>query len=91
MASLHRRPIPGRPAHLTAEPWPRVLAGLQQGALNAGFDAERWMLRSSRAVIFVAFSVHDHAHDLVRRLKARGWSPQQPAVYARERDDPLLP
>jgi hypothetical protein len=31
-----------------------------------------------------------HAHCLARRLKALGRSPQQPAVYARERDDALV-
>jgi putative transposase len=86
-ASLHARPIPGRPARLSAEPWPRVLAVLTDGALKAGFDPERWTLRRIRAVMLVAFGVRDHAHDLARRLKALGWSPQQPAVYARERDE----
>jgi transposase len=30
------------------------------------------------------------AHYLARRLKALGWSTQQPAVYARERDNALV-
>jgi transposase len=38
MTSLHTRPIPGRPARLSAAQWPRVLAVLQQGVLQAGFD-----------------------------------------------------
>jgi transposase len=89
-ASLHARPIPGRPARLSAEPWQRVLAVLQEGALKAGFDTERWTLRRIRAVMLVAFGVRHHAHYLARRLKALGWSPQQPAVYARERDEALV-
>jgi transposase len=90
MTSLHTRPIPGRPARLSAAQWQRVLAVLQQGALQAGFDTERWTLRRIRAVILVAFGVRYHAHYLARRLKALGWSPQQPALYARERDEALV-
>jgi putative transposase len=90
MASLHTRPIPGRPARLNAEQWQCVLAVLKDGALKAGFETDRWTLRRIRAVMLVAFGVHYHAHDLARRLKVLGWSPQQPAVYARERDDALV-
>jgi transposase len=90
MASLRARPIPGRPARLSVEQWQRVLAILKEGALNAGFETERWTLQRIRAVIVVAFGVHYHAHYLARRLKALGWSPQQPAVYARERDEVLV-
>jgi hypothetical protein len=50
-------PIPDRPARLRVEPWPRVLAVLQQGALQAGFDTDRWTLPRIRAVILVAFGV----------------------------------
>jgi transposase len=90
MASLCARPIPGRPARLSTAQWQRVLAVLKQGALNAGFETERWTLQRIRAVILVAFGVRYHAHYLARRLKALGWSPQQPAGYARERDEVLV-
>jgi transposase len=90
MASLHTHSIPGRPARLRPEQWQRVLAVLKEGALKAGFDTDRWTLLRIRAVILVAFGVQYHAHYLSRRLKALGWSPQQPAVYARERDDALV-
>ncbi len=53
MTSLHTRPLPGRPARLSAEPWPCVLAVLTEGAPQAGFDTERWTLRRSRAVMVV--------------------------------------
>jgi transposase len=89
LTSWHTRPMPGRPARLRAERWQRVLAVLQQGALQAGFDTDRWTLLRIRAVILVAFGVRYHAHYLARRLKALGWSPQPPALSARERDDAL--
>jgi transposase len=90
MASLYTRPIPGRPARLRVEQWQCVLAVLKDGALKAGFDTERWPLLRIRALILVAFGVRYHAHYLARRLKALGWSPPQPAVYARERDEALV-
>ncbi len=87
---LHPQPISGRPARLSVEPWPRVLAVLNEGALKAGFETERWPLLRIRAVMLVAFGVRYQAHDLARRLKALGWRAQQPAVYARERDEALV-
>src|SRR5918997_1751786 len=61
LTSLHARPIPGCPARLSVEPWQRVLAVLQQGALQAGVDPDRWALRRIRAVMPVAFGVRYHA------------------------------
>jgi transposase len=90
LASLECRPRPGRPPRLTAGQWQRVLQRLAQGALRAGFETERWTLQRIRALIVVEFGVHYHAHYLARRLKALGWSPQEPAVYARERDAALV-
>lgn len=90
LASLRSRPTPGRPSRLPAAQWQHLLRLLQQGALRAGFETDRWTLRRIRAVIVVEFGVDYHAHYLARRLKILGWSPQQPAVYARERDEALV-
>jgi transposase len=90
MGSLNNRGIPGRPPRLTAVQWDQRLGWLPQGALNAGFDTDRWTLRRIRALMLVAFGVAYHAHDLARRLKALGWSPQHPAVDAKERHDALV-
>src|SRR5688500_13570818 len=90
LRSLKNRPVPGRPPRLTTEQWQHLLQVLRQGALQAGFDTDRWTLRRIRALILVEFSVEYHAHYLARRLTALGWSPQHPAVYARERDADLV-
>ena len=90
LASLKRRPMLGRPPRLTAAQWQHILQRLTQGALRAGFETERWTLQRIRALIVVEFGVHYHAHYLARRLKALRWSPQEPAVYARERDEALV-
>src|SRR5918997_5683903 len=90
LESLRNRPASGRPPRLTGGQWQSLLQRLAQGALQAGFDADRWTLRRVHALILVEFGVEYHAHYLARRLKALGWSPQHPAVYARERDDALV-
>ena len=87
---LKNRGVPGRPPRLTAAQWSQVLEWLQHGALRAGFDTDRWTLRRVRALILVEFGVDYHAHYIARRLKALGWSPQRPAVYAKERNDELV-
>jgi transposase len=90
LESLRHRPAPGRPPRVTRGQWQALLQMLTQGALHAGFDTDRWTLRRIRALILVEFGVEYHAHYLARRLKALGWSPPHPAVYARERDDALV-
>jgi transposase len=90
LESLRNRPAPGRPSRLTMSQWQYLLQVLQRGALQAGFDTDRWTLRRIRALMLVEFGVEYHAHYLARRLTALGWSPQHPAVYARERDDALV-
>jgi transposase len=87
---LNKHRVPGRPPRLTAAQWQQLLQVLGRGALQAGFDTDRWTLRRIRAVILVEFGVEYHAHYLSPRLNTLGWSAQHPAVYARERDDALV-
>ena len=82
--------VPGRPPRLTPEPWPHLRHVPGRGARQAGFDTDRWTLRRIRAVILVEFGVTYHAHYLAHRLNTLGWSPQHPAVYARERDEAVV-
>lgn len=90
LKSLRNRRVPGRPPRPTTDQWQDLLQVLSRGALQAGFDTDRWTLRRIRTLMLVEFSVEYHAHYLARRLKALGWSPQHPAVYAREQDDALV-
>jgi putative transposase len=90
LAGLRRRPRLGRPPRLTPAQWQEVLQTLAQGARAAGFDTERWTLRRIAQVVRRRFGVAYHPSTLWRRLRAVGWSPQRPAVQARERDDALV-
>ncbi len=88
-ALRHRCP-PGRKPHLDASQWQQVLEMLQQGAQSAGFVTERWTLRRIEQVIWQKFKVRYHVAYLSVRLRQLGWSPQKPAVYARERNEALV-
>jgi transposase len=90
LRSLKSKAVPGRPPRLTTDQWQHLLQVLQRGALQAGFDTDRWTLRRIRALILVECGVEYHTHYLARRLNALSWSPQHPAVYAREREDALV-
>jgi transposase len=90
LGSLAKRRVAGRPPRLPPEQWQHLLQVLGRGALQAGFDTDRWTLRRIRAVILVEFGVVYHTHYLSHRLNTLGWSPQHPAVYARERDEALV-
>jgi transposase len=75
---------------LSAEHWREVLEVLREGALKAGFDTDRWTLKRIREVIRRRYGVSYHPNYLAARLRASGWSPQVPAVRAKERDEELI-
>ena len=87
---LAARAKPGRRARLTAAQWARLGRLVDRGARAAGFDTERWTLRRLAAVIEREFGVRYHPRYLERPLKAHGFTPQQPATRARERDEYVI-
>jgi putative transposase len=58
--------------------------------LKAEFETDRWTLKRIREVIRREYGISYHAHYLAARLRASGWSPQVPAVRAKERDEELI-
>jgi transposase len=85
----HRRPG-GRPARLSPTPWRQLFRLLRRGAQAAGFETERWTLRRIAQLIEREFGVRYHFGSLGPALRARGWSPQQPKLRAKERDDAVV-
>lgn len=90
LRALRSRPRAGRPPRLTAAQWRGVLRILRKGALKAGFETDRWTLKRIREVIRHHFGVSYHPNYLAARLRASGWTPQVPAVRAKERDEELI-
>ena len=90
LRALRRRPRTGRPSRLDAGQWRDILRTLRQGALKAGFETDRWTLRRIRDVVRHQFGMNYHPNYLAARLRASGWSPQVPAVRAKERDEEVI-
>jgi transposase len=88
--ALKSRPKSGRPPRLAPQQWIEVLKALELGAISAGFPTERWTLARVRTLILKRWGVAYHAHYLSEKLKSLGWSPQTPAVRAKERDEELV-
>jgi putative transposase len=53
---------------------------LDRGAPAAGFETDRRTLRRIAVVLERRFRVRCHFRSLGRALRARGWSPQRPAL-----------
>jgi len=90
LSALRQRRSSGRTARLSEAQWDQLVTLLQQGAVAAGFETERWTLRRIGRVIARTFGVRYHFRSLGRALHARGWSPQRPRPQARERDEALI-
>lgn len=88
--ALRRAAHTGRPPRLGEQEWKRLARVLTRGAMRAGFDTERWTLRRVAAVAAREFGVRYHWRSLSRVLRERGWTPQRPAIQAKERDDALV-
>jgi transposase len=73
-AALERQAKPGRPARLTPRQWQGLLDVLARGAIEAGFETERWTLSRARAVIQRRFGATYTTRYLSARLRELGWS-----------------
>jgi len=89
-AGLKARPKTGRPAEIDDAAWAQLAAILARGARAAGFDTERWTLRRIAAVAARELGIRHHFRSFSRILRAHGWTPQAPAVQAKERDEALV-
>jgi transposase len=87
---LSQRRPPGRPSRLSPAQWRQLFHLLRRSALAAGFETERWTLRRIAQLIEREFGVRYHFGSLGPVLRARGWSPQQPKLRAKERDDAVV-
>lgn len=87
---LHRRATPGRPARLTRAQRQELLRRLKRGALESGFETDRWTLPRIQKMIENQFGVTYHENYLSRFLQKLNWSPQVPLPRARERDEALI-
>ena len=90
VAGVRAKPAPGRPPKLSAAQRTQLERLLLKGAEAAGFATPLWTCPRIATVIARRFHVHYHVDHIGRVLHALGWSPQQPARRAIERDEAAI-
>ena len=90
LRGVRAKPAPGRPPKLTAKQRGQLERLLLKGAEAAGFATPLWTCPRIATVIERHFRVHYHVDHIGRVLHALGWSPQQPARRAIERDEAAI-
>jgi transposase len=88
--SLAARKAPGNSRKLTPKQERKLVQLLMRGAIANGFDTERWTLKRVRELIQQRFEIDYSISSADRVLKRLGWSAQQPATQAAERDEELV-
>jgi transposase len=90
LRGVRAKPASGRPPKLTAPQRAQLERLLLKGAEAAGFATPLWTCPRIATVIARRFHVHYHVDHIGRVLHALGWSPQQPARRAIERDEAAI-
>ena len=90
VATLRRRPSPGRPLKLTPEQRAQVPGLLARGPAAFGFRGDLWTAPRVAALIETHFGVRYHPAHVSRLLRALGWSPQRPLQRATQRDEAAI-
>ena len=88
--ALRRRLAPGRAPRLRAEQREKLPALLGKGAEAYGFRGAVWTRKRVAQVLRRKFGVSYSPRHVGRRLKARGWTVQQPEERAAQRDEAAI-
>jgi transposase len=86
-AGLKPKPVPGRPARLTARQKQRLVRELLKGPRAHGYRTDLWTTQRIADVIERQFGVRYHRDHVGRLLHQLGWSHQKPERRALERDE----
>src|SRR5438046_2300385 len=88
--ALRSRPIPGRPAKLSAEQLRLLPDFLWHGAEAYGFRGAVWTCARVARVLREEFGVPYSKSQVSRLLKALNWTPQVPVTRALQRDEEAI-
>lgn len=84
---MQARPVPGRPANLTARQRHTLVRWILQGPEAFGFRTALWTCQRIAHLIHQRFHVTYHPDHVGRLLRACGLTPQRPQRTARECND----
>jgi transposase len=87
---LKPKPVPGRPPKLTVRQKKRLVSLLLKGAIANGYRTELWTTARIAELIERHCDVRYHRDHIGRLMKSLGWSCQQPARRAMERDEEAI-
>jgi transposase len=88
--ALRSRPIPGRPARLTAAQRRLVPELLWHGPEAYGFRGDVWTCARVAHVLKEEWGIAYSKSQVSRLLKGLGWTPQVPITRARQRDEAAI-
>jgi len=86
-AGVRAKRHPGAKPKLSPAQRVALVQVLLEGPQAHGSANALWTLRRVAELIGQQFGVHYHPAHVWRLLRTRGWSPQKPARWARERDE----
>ncbi len=84
---LSPKPVPGRPAKLTAAQKQRLVSLLLKGAMANGYRTELWTTARIAQLIGRVFGVSYHRDHIGRLMRTLQWSYQKPDRRALQRDE----
>jgi transposase len=87
---LKPKPVPGRPAKLTAQQKKRLISFLLKGAMANGYRTELWTTARIAELIEHNFAITYHRDHIGRLMASLGWSYQKPDKRALQRDEQAI-
>ena len=90
LEALAAKPHPGRPPRLKAQQRSQLVRILLRGPMASGYNTQLWTCARVAAVIQQQWGIRYSTTQTWRLLKRLAWSPQQPRLRARERDEAAI-
>jgi transposase len=87
---LRPKPVPGRPAKLTAQQKKRLVSHLLTGAMANGYRTELWTTARIAELIELHFGITYHRDHIGRLMASLGWSYQKPEKRALQRNEQAI-
>jgi transposase len=88
--ALASKPHPGRTPRLDPREHRQLVRILLRGPIAAGYSTQLWTCSRVAAVIQQRWNISYSTVQVWRLLKRLAWSPQQPRLRARERDEAAI-
>ena len=88
--ALRRKGAAGRKARMSAAQLRQLESALLKGPQAHGYHSELWTLERIGTLIQQRFGVRYYRGHVWKLLRKLGWSPQRPALQAKERDEAAI-